>query len=52
MNTGLAVETTQLVKVFGDDHAVDGVDPAVPAGTSTGSSDPAAPGRAGAVSVR
>ncbi|WSU67462.1 hypothetical protein OG596_19370 [Streptomyces sp. NBC_01102] len=36
MSTGLAVETTELVKVFGDNRAVDGVDPAVPTGTVHG----------------
>ncbi|MFC9120156.1 ATP-binding cassette domain-containing protein [Streptomyces sp. NPDC057067] len=36
MSTELAIETTGLVKVFGDNRAVDGVDLAVPAGTVYG----------------
>lgn len=36
MSTELAVETTELVKAFGDNRAVDGVDLAVPAGTVHG----------------
>ena len=35
-NTGLAVETHGLVKVFGDNRAVDGVDLAVPTGSIYG----------------
>ncbi|MDQ0844011.1 ABC-type multidrug transport system ATPase subunit [Streptomyces sp. V1I6] len=34
--TDLAIETTGLVKVFGDNRAVDGVDLRVPAGTVYG----------------
>ncbi|MFJ2215079.1 ATP-binding cassette domain-containing protein [Streptomyces sp. NPDC101062] len=36
MSTDLAIETRGLVKVFGDNRAVDGVDLAVPAGTVYG----------------
>jgi ABC-2 type transport system ATP-binding protein len=36
MSTDLAIETTGLVKVFGDNRAVDGVDLSVPAGTVYG----------------
>ncbi|MFE4060814.1 ATP-binding cassette domain-containing protein [Streptomyces sp. NPDC059096] len=36
MNTDLAIETRGLVKVFGENRAVDGVDLAVPAGTVYG----------------
>ncbi|MFP1625903.1 ATP-binding cassette domain-containing protein [Streptomyces sp. 5K101] len=36
MSTDLAIETTGLVKVFGDNRAVDGVDLRVPAGTVYG----------------
>ncbi|MCX4675924.1 ATP-binding cassette domain-containing protein [Streptomyces sp. NBC_01433] len=36
MSTELAIETAGLVKVFGDNRAVDGVDLAVPAGTVYG----------------
>ncbi|MEU1276822.1 ATP-binding cassette domain-containing protein [Streptomyces sp. NPDC005805] len=36
MSTDLAIETTGLVKVFGDKRAVDGVDLRVPAGTVYG----------------
>ncbi|MCQ6552288.1 ATP-binding cassette domain-containing protein [Streptomyces sp. C10-9-1] len=36
MSTNLAIETTALVKVFGDNRAVDGVDLRVPAGTVYG----------------
>ncbi|MFD9423629.1 MULTISPECIES: ATP-binding cassette domain-containing protein [unclassified Streptomyces] len=36
MSIELAIETTGLVKVFGDNRAVDGVDLAVPAGTVYG----------------
>ncbi|CAM5498668.1 daunorubicin resistance protein DrrA family ABC transporter ATP-binding protein [Streptomyces atroolivaceus] len=36
MSTELAIETTGLVKVFGDNRAVDGVDLAVPQGTVYG----------------
>ncbi|MBT1099370.1 ATP-binding cassette domain-containing protein [Streptomyces sp. Tu10] len=36
MSTELAIETTGLVKVFGDNRAVDGIDLAVPTGTVYG----------------
>ncbi|MEV6398522.1 ATP-binding cassette domain-containing protein [Streptomyces sp. NPDC051907] len=36
MSTDLAIETTGLVKVFGENRAVDGVDLSVPAGTVYG----------------
>ncbi|MFD4175562.1 ATP-binding cassette domain-containing protein [Streptomyces anulatus] len=36
MRTELAIETTGLVKVFGDNRAVDGIDLAVPTGTVYG----------------
>ncbi|MET7365523.1 ATP-binding cassette domain-containing protein [Streptomyces sp. NPDC005566] len=36
MSTELAIETTGLVKIFGDNRAVDGIDLAVPTGTVYG----------------
>lgn len=36
MSTELAIETTGLVKVFGENRAVDGIDLAVPAGAVYG----------------
>lgn len=49
MSTELAIETTGLVKVFGDNHAVDGIDLAVPTGTVYGVLGPNGAGKTTAV---
>ncbi|MEU0099424.1 ATP-binding cassette domain-containing protein [Streptomyces sp. NPDC006267] len=49
MSTELAIETTGLVKVFGDNRAVDGIDLAVPAGTVYGVLGPNGAGKTTAV---
>ncbi|MEV3989811.1 ATP-binding cassette domain-containing protein [Streptomyces sp. NPDC049837] len=48
---GLAVETSGLVKVFGDNRAVDGIDLRVPAGTVYGVLGPNGAGKTTAVKV-
>ena len=47
--TGLAIETSGLVKVFGDNRAVDGIDLAVPAGSVYGVLGPNGAGKTTAV---
>ncbi|MFJ6609872.1 ATP-binding cassette domain-containing protein [Streptomyces sp. NPDC091289] len=49
MSTELAIETTGLVKVFGDNRAVDGIDLAVPTGTVYGVLGPNGAGKTTAV---
>ncbi|GII56682.1 daunorubicin resistance protein DrrA family ABC transporter ATP-binding protein [Planotetraspora thailandica] len=49
--TGLAIETSGLVKVFGKNRAVDGLDLAVPAGTVYGVLGPNGAGKTTAVRV-
>ncbi|CAM5517959.1 MULTISPECIES: ATP-binding cassette domain-containing protein [Streptomyces] len=49
MSTELAIETTGLVKVFGDNRAVDGIDLAVPKGTVYGVLGPNGAGKTTAV---
>ncbi|GAA3384754.1 ATP-binding cassette domain-containing protein [Cryptosporangium minutisporangium] len=49
--TDLAIETTGLVKTFGDTRAVDGVDLAVPAGTVYGVLGPNGAGKTTAVRI-
>ncbi|MGW8950388.1 ATP-binding cassette domain-containing protein [Streptomyces sp. NPDC055709] len=51
MSTDLAIETTGLVKVFGDNRAVDGVDLRVPAGTVYGLLGPNGAGKTTTVKV-
>ncbi|MET8705320.1 ATP-binding cassette domain-containing protein [Streptomyces californicus] len=49
MSTELAIETTGLVKVFGENRAVDGIDLAVPTGTVYGVLGPNGAGKTTAV---
>ncbi|UIZ13973.1 ATP-binding cassette domain-containing protein [Streptomyces sp. R527F] len=49
MSTELAIETTGLVKVFGDNRAVDGIDLVVPTGTVYGVLGPNGAGKTTAV---
>ncbi len=49
MSTELAIETTGLVKIFGDNRAVDGIDLAVPTGTVYGVLGPNGAGKTTAV---
>ncbi|GAA4911133.1 ABC-2 type transport system ATP-binding protein [Stackebrandtia albiflava] len=49
--TGLAIEATGLVKTFGDNRAVDGIDLAVPAGTVYGVLGPNGAGKTTAVKM-
>ncbi|MEV6436045.1 ATP-binding cassette domain-containing protein [Streptomyces anulatus] len=49
MSTELAIETTGLVKVFGDNRAVDGIDLSVPTGTVYGVLGPNGAGKTTAV---
>ncbi|HET6859678.1 MAG TPA: ATP-binding cassette domain-containing protein [Streptomyces sp.] len=51
MSTDLAIETFGLVKVFGDNRAVDGIDLAVPAGTVYGVLGPNGAGKTTAVKM-
>ncbi|MFI5658225.1 ATP-binding cassette domain-containing protein [Streptomyces sp. NPDC051684] len=49
--TGLAIETAGLVKIFGDNRAVDGIDLTVPAGTVYGVLGPNGAGKTTAVKM-
>ena len=50
-DTGLAVETRELVKVFGDNRAVDGVDLAVPTGSIYGVLGPNGAGKSTVINM-
>src|ERR1700755_3139429 len=49
--TSAAIETTGLIKIFGDNHAVDGVDLTVPAGAVYGLLGPNGAGKTTVVRV-